>query len=172
MFARIALTSRGATSSPQKSGIRSLGSVSAREYFHVHQSKHDNGFSNRRGFGSSPGTNPPSNNHAEEQLRKQKLQKLLSEYQKSKDRKIFEDQLDFPTAFVMKIIDTNDASFLSDMLSLVATSVKVDPSSIPHSVRTSGPYLSITVKPTFADASQLYSTYDVIGKDHRVKFIL
>ena len=126
-----------------------------------------------RGFGSSAGTQPPTNNHqTDEQRRQQKLQNLLSEYQKSKDRKIFEDQLDFPTAFVMKIIGTNDASFLSDMLSLVASSVNVDPSAVPHSVRTSGPYLSITVKPTFADASQLYSAYDIIGKDRRVKFIL
>lgn len=121
------------------------------------------------GFGRPPLQNSSLN---EESKKQEKLKNLLEEYQQSKNKKIFEDQLVFPTVFVMKIIGTNDATFVQDTLQNISIRINCDPQSIPFSIKDNGKYVSITVKPTFLDASQLYSVYDDIGKDSRVKFIL
>lgn len=125
-------------------------------------------FKESKGFGQ-----PPSIPSIDELANQQRLKTLMGDYKNSK-RKVFEDNLTFPTAFVIKVIGTNEPNFVPDVLATVARCVGCASSEIPHSVKPSdtGNFLSITIKPTFADATQLYATYETVGKDSRVKFVL
>ena len=113
----------------------------------------------------------------EELARQQKLQKEISAFQSDKSRKVFEEKLTFPTLFKMKVIGVNDPSFVSDVIEIIGRCSSIEEekkSSLAYSLKdtANGKYVSVTVTPLFSDASQLYTTYEELGKDPRVKFVI
>lgn len=103
----------------------------------------------------------------------QQLNSLVDEY-KNNDRNVFDDTIQFPAEFLIKIVGVNEPSFLSDMLSTIAKCTGSSPTDIKHSVKetSGGKYVSISATPLFSDSAKLYSTYEEISKDNRVKFMV
>jgi len=105
----------------------------------------------------------------------QRLRSLIEEYKESKERKVFDERLQFPTEFLIKIVGTNDPTFVSDMLNTLATCTNSPVNQLNYLLKNSSGasnYVSISVAPLFQDSTQLYTAYDVISKDSRVKFML
>jgi putative lipoic acid-binding regulatory protein len=108
----------------------------------------------------------------DELAKKQRLRNLKNQYSSTTDKKVFQDVLEFPVEFTLKIIGFNDPTFLADMLEAIGKCITQPPSSIKYSTRPSGAYLSITVTPLFTSSAELYATYEAVGKDTRVKFVI
>lgn len=133
--------------------------------------------------------------------KQQKLQELMSVYQKqgkaaksgisakivgSSDttgvangsgtgKKVFDDTIKFPTEFMMKIVGTNESTFVPDILRAIGECLdKQRMDSIAYSTKETagGKYVSITVKSLFHSSQELYAVYEAIAKDKRVKFTL
>ena len=150
-----------------------------------------------RGFGTT--NNTPTN---EEALKAQKLKDLIASYKKNGQagpidvhkldhvlqgtaaientapigsRRVFDETMKFPTEFMIKIVGQNEPTFVTDMLKIVAEclnqEVKQD---LKYSIKETagGKYVSVSVKPLFHSADELYATYEALGKDTRVKFTL
>eukprot|EP01031_Cornospumella_fuschlensis_P042903 gene42903-52422_t len=121
------------------------------------------------------GFGPPNKSFSlpsiDELAKQQQLRVRLQQYRDSStQRTVFDDTVKFPTEFTLKVIGTNDDTFLSDVLNVVGECADKPVSSIRHSIKetSSGAYLSVTVTCVFTSASQLYKTYEVVGKDKRV----
>ena len=89
-------------------------------------------------------------------------------------KSVFEDHVEFPSEFMIKIIGLNEPTFVIDILNSVATIVNVAPEKIAFTTKETagGKYLSISIKPYFKDASEVYAAYDIVSKDTRVKFVI
>ncbi|RYH28566.1 DUF493 domain-containing protein [archaeon] len=143
--------------------------ASSAVFMHQYQKPKSNG----TGFGSpNRAISLPS---IDELAKQQQLRVQLQQYRDSStQRTVFDDTVKFPTEFTLKVIGTNDLTFLPDVLRIVGECVDKPASSIRHSVKeaSSGSYLSITLTCVFKSASQLYNTYEIVGKDKRVKYVL
>jgi putative lipoic acid-binding regulatory protein len=87
----------------------------------------------------------------------------------------FEDLIkEFPSPFTIKVIGKKDATLAIDIVNSVAATIRVIPEEIQVSTRDAkgGNWLSISITPTFRNAAEIYSVYEVIGKDQRVKFVI
>jgi putative lipoic acid-binding regulatory protein len=69
-----------------------------------------------------------------------------------------------------KIVGANEGLFVQEMVALVAESCGTVPKSIAHTVRTTGKWTSLTVYAPVQSAEMLYSLYEIIDKDPRVRF--
>lgn len=105
-----------------------------------------------------------------------KLANALKDYKDGDENKksVFEDHVTFPTEFMIKIIGMNEPTFIIDILNSVATVVNQAPEKIAFTTKetSGGKYLSISIKPFFKDADEVYAAYDVVSKDKRVKFVI
>mmetsp|Transcript_16361 Transcript_16361/g.27654 ORF Transcript_16361/g.27654 Transcript_16361/m.27654 type:complete len:186 (-) Transcript_16361:3085-3642(-) len=127
------------------------------------------------GFGSKIPNDGVTGMPSIDQLAKQhQLNTLMGEYGESKEKKVFEDKLDYPTYFLFKIVGVNDPDFVNDIVATVTDCVGVQPRPLAYSLKETagGKYTSITIKPFFEDSKQLYAVYDAVSKDERVKFML
>jgi putative lipoic acid-binding regulatory protein len=95
-------------------------------------------------------------------------------YNKETGKKVFDDTIQFPTEFTLKVIGPNDAKFVDDIVNVAATTLSVSKETIKTATKETmgGKYVSVTLVPYFNSAEELYRCYDVISKDKRVKFCL
>ena len=95
-------------------------------------------------------------------------------YNKETGKKVFDDTIQFPTEFTLKVIGPNDAKFVDDIVNMAATTLSVSKETIKTATKETmgGKYVSVTLVPYFNSAEELYRCYDVISKDKRVKFCL
>jgi putative lipoic acid-binding regulatory protein len=105
-----------------------------------------------------------------------KLANALKDYKDGDENKksVFEDHVTFPTEFMIKVIGMNEPTFIIDILNSVATVVNQAPEKIAFTTKETagGKYLSISIKPFFKDADEVYAAYDAVSKDKRVKFVI
>jgi putative lipoic acid-binding regulatory protein len=87
-------------------------------------------------------------------------------------KKTLDATLKFPCEFILKIIGQNDATFVDDIITLLATRINQDPKDLKYTTTTKGKYLSISVSPVFKNSSEVESAYEVLKEDTRVKFVL
>lgn len=110
-------------------------------------------------------------------------------------RRVFEALVEYPSVFKMKIVgsdgdDTivndqqeqqnqqqqqdgksnNKLLFAPSIIKVVAESCGVDVSAIQHTIRKNGKWISVTVHAPVQNADMLYSLYENVDKDPRVKF--
>ena len=87
--------------------------------------------------------------------------------------RVFEALIDYPNIFKMKIVgrDPDEPDkFTPDIVNTVATSCGVDISMVKYTEKTKGKWISVTVHAPVRDADMLYSLYESVDKDPRVKF--
>jgi len=95
---------------------------------------------------------------------------LYADEQTGKKSRVFEALVDYPSIFKMKIIGRNESTFSSEMVQIVAESCQVDVEKVDFSERVNGKWLSVTVHAPVESAEMLYSLYENVDKDPRVKF--
>ena len=87
--------------------------------------------------------------------------------------RVFEALIDYPNIFKMKVVgrDPDEPDkFTPDIVNTVATSCGVDISMVKYTEKTKGKWISVTVHAPVRDADMLYSLYENVDKDPRVKF--
>lgn len=90
-------------------------------------------------------------------------------------KKVFDDTIKFPTEFMIKVVGTNEPTFVSDIIRTIGGCLdKQRMNSITYSTKETagGKYVSVTVTPLFLTSQELYATYEAIAQDKRVKFTL
>lgn len=95
---------------------------------------------------------------------------LYADEQTGERKRVFEALIDYPSEFRMKIIGENQSTFESEMVQIVADSCMVSAENIKHTSRANGKWLSLTVHAPVQSAEMLYTLYENIDKDPRVKF--
>lgn len=70
----------------------------------------------------------------------------------------------------MKIVGANEGTFVQDMVQVVADSCEKDVSDIEYSTKVMGKWTSVTVAAPVENAEMLYTLYENVDKDPRVKF--
>lgn len=86
--------------------------------------------------------------------------------------RVFEALVDYPCKFTMKIVGAIEGNFVQEMVEIVAASCRVTTEDVPHSVRQQGKWVSVTVRAPVESAEMLYSLYENVDKDPRVKVSL
>jgi len=88
-----------------------------------------------------------------------------------KKSRVFEALVTYPCEFALKIVGANEGNFATEMVQLVADSCGVeDGGSIRSSERLNGKWVSVTVYAPVENAEMLYTLYENIDRDPRVKF--
>jgi len=95
---------------------------------------------------------------------------LYTDTQTGEKSRVFEALVDYPSIFTMKIVGANEGTFISDVVALVAEACETDVSRIKHSTKVMGKWVSVTVKAPVQSAEMLYSLYEKVDLDSRVKF--
>jgi len=96
---------------------------------------------------------------------------LYTDEQTGEKSRVFEALVEYPCLFTMKIVGANDGAFVTDMVSIVATTCEVEIiEDIDHTVKVNGKWTSVTVQAPVKSASMLYELYENIDRDPRVKF--
>lgn len=87
-------------------------------------------------------------------------------------KRVFEALVEYPSIFKMKIVGQDDEqeSFAPEIVEIVAKSCGVEESMVKHSTRKNGKWTSITVHAPVKSADMLYSLYENVDKNPRVKF--
>ena len=84
--------------------------------------------------------------------------------------RVFEALVEYPSIFNLKIIGENESNFAEEMVQIVADSCSVSVDKVKYSERIKGKWLSVTVSAPVESAEMLYSLYENVDKDPRVKF--
>jgi putative lipoic acid-binding regulatory protein len=84
--------------------------------------------------------------------------------------RVFEALVDYPCVFTMKIVGANDGSFVEDILAVVADATESEIVDISHSTKAIGKWTSITVQAAVQSSEMLYTLYEKVDLDPRVKF--
>lgn len=95
---------------------------------------------------------------------------LYADEETGEKKRVFEALVEYPCDFTMKVIGVNEGAFVSEIVAVVAESCNVDVSSVKFSERKKGKYTSVTVKAPVDSAEMVYSIYENIDRDPRVKF--
>ena len=95
---------------------------------------------------------------------------LYTDTRTGEKSRVFEALVDYPSIFTMKIVGANEGSFVVDIVALVAEACDTDVSEIKHSTKAMGKWVSVTVKAPVENAEMLYSLYEKVDLDPRVKF--
>mmetsp|Transcript_2262 Transcript_2262/g.4532 ORF Transcript_2262/g.4532 Transcript_2262/m.4532 type:complete len:233 (-) Transcript_2262:85-783(-) len=115
------------------------------------------------------GIGPPVNDPTKPEYDDQGFTMYTNEVTGEKSR-VFEALVDYPCKFTMKIVGANEGNFVEEMVAVVAESCEVEITEVSHSVRLQGKWSSVTVKAPVKSAEMLYSLYENVDKDPRVKF--
>jgi len=84
--------------------------------------------------------------------------------------RVFEALVDYPSIFTMKIVGANEGAFVADIVALVAEACETEVTEVKHSTKVIGKWVSVTVKAPVESADMLYSLYEKVDLDPRVKF--
>ncbi|KAG7349520.1 DUF493 domain containing protein [Nitzschia inconspicua] len=84
--------------------------------------------------------------------------------------RVFEALVDYPCVFTMKIVGANEGTFVADMLAVVADATESELSDISHSTKFMGKWTSLTVQAPVQSSEMLYTLYEKVDLDPRVKF--
>ena len=95
---------------------------------------------------------------------------LYADEQTGEKSRVFEALVEYPSIFKLKIIGLNQSSFRQEMVQIVAESCLVEAETIQYTERVSGKWLSVTVHAPVQNAEMLYTLYENVDKDPRVKF--
>lgn len=93
------------------------------------------------------------------------------QFGEDREKKFDFNDLEFPCEFTLKVIGVDDESFKDDMLSL-CKKVTSQKEAVKHAIKLKGRYLSLTVTPMFTDGEQIYTLYERLHSDARVRFVL
>ena len=87
-------------------------------------------------------------------------------------KRVFEALVEYPSVFKMKIVGQDDEkeSFAPEIVEIVAKSCGVEESMVKHTMRKNGKWTSVTVHAPVKSADMLYSLYENVDKNPRVKF--
>jgi putative lipoic acid-binding regulatory protein len=100
---------------------------------------------------------------------------LAEDASPSAGKSVFADTVTFPTHFMIKIVGLNEPDFAADMVSTVLAGLGpqgTSPISPSTKETAGGKYVSVSIKPFFQSADELYAVYDRVKLDKRVKFML
>jgi putative lipoic acid-binding regulatory protein len=141
-----------------------------------------NGVPTATGFGKPPASkeaskpyvaigpqDPPVNNPSKPEFDDQGYT-LYTDKETGKKARVFEALVDYPCDFTMKIVGRNEGTFVEEIVAVVAEACESQPENIPHSVRAVGKWTSITVHAPVKSSEMLYSLYEKVDLDPRVKF--
>ena len=95
---------------------------------------------------------------------------LYTDKQTGEKARVFEALVEYPCTFKMKIIGANEGSFVPEMVALVAEACESEPDKVPHTTRAMGKWISVTVQAPVKSSEMLYSLYEKVDQDPRVKF--
>jgi putative lipoic acid-binding regulatory protein len=122
-----------------------------------------------------PSTNPllnnnePINDPSRPQVDDQGYTLYTDEETGEKSR-VFEALVDYPCIFTMKIVGANEGTFVQDMVAIVAEACETKVHEISHSTKAMGKWTSVTVEAPVESSEMLYSLYEKVDLDPRVKF--
>lgn len=141
-----------------------------------------------RGFSTPPtstnGAGDPSLvGQSSGKSKQQQLGELLDTYQVSpltdetataSPKKVFQDTIAFPTHFMIKVVAENVPGFADDIVGTVLSCLGPQTTKVAHTTKetSGGKYVSVSIKPYFQSAEELYAVYDRVKQDKRVKFML
>lgn len=95
---------------------------------------------------------------------------LYADEKTGKKSRVFEALVDYPCEFTIKIVGVNEGLFVQEMIAVVAEACEAEVQSISHSFRAMGKWTSLTVKAPVKSAEMLYTLYEKVDLDPRVKF--
>ena len=95
---------------------------------------------------------------------------LYADEETGEKRRVFEALVEYPCRFTMKIVGANEGAFAAEMVQVVAESCEVEVEDVENSVKVNGKWTSVTVQAPVKSAEMLYSLYEAIDRDPRVKF--
>ena len=95
---------------------------------------------------------------------------LYTDSETGQKSRVFEALIEYPTIFTMKIVGANEGSFVEDIVAVVAEACESTPDKVSHSVRAMGKWTSVTVQAPVKSSEMLYSLYEKVDRDPRVKF--
>lgn len=95
---------------------------------------------------------------------------LYADEETGEKKRVFEALVEYPSIFTMKIVGAAEGTFVEDMVQVVADSCDKDVADIAYSTKNMGKWVSVTVEAPVANAEMLYSLYENVDRDPRVKF--
>lgn len=97
---------------------------------------------------------------------------LYADERTGKKSRVFEALVEYPCDFTLKIVGANEGQFVTDIVQLVAESCEVSIEALhgKWTTRLNGKWTSVTVQAPVQSADMLYSLYQTIDRDPRVKF--
>lgn len=95
---------------------------------------------------------------------------LYANEETGEKQRVFEALIEYPCEFKMKIIGRNEGTFVLEMVQIVADSCNVESDVVKFTERLNGKWISITVFAPVENAEMLYTLYENVDKDPRVKF--
>mmetsp|Transcript_10790 Transcript_10790/g.30324 ORF Transcript_10790/g.30324 Transcript_10790/m.30324 type:complete len:291 (+) Transcript_10790:119-991(+) len=95
---------------------------------------------------------------------------LYADEETGEKKRVFEALVEYPCRFTMKIVGANEGAFAAEMVQVVAESCEVEVEDVENSVKVNGKWTSVTVQAPVKSAEMLYSLYEAIDRDPRVKF--
>ena len=95
---------------------------------------------------------------------------LYTDTQTGEKSRVFEALVDYPSIFTMKIVGANEGTFVPEIVALVAEACETEISNVNHTTKVMGKWVSVTVKAPVQSAEMLYSLYEKVDLDPRVKF--
>jgi putative lipoic acid-binding regulatory protein len=95
---------------------------------------------------------------------------LYTDEETGEKSRVFEALVDYPCVFTMKIVGVNEGTFVQDILDVVADATESNVSDISHSTKALGKWTSVTVKAPVQSSEMLYTLYEKVDLDPRVKF--
>ncbi len=78
--------------------------------------------------------------------------------------------IDYPCEFKLKIIGLNEGTFTEEMVQVVADCCNVQSDNVKFTERQNGKWTSVTVFAPVENAEMLYTLYENVDRDPRVKF--
>jgi putative lipoic acid-binding regulatory protein len=126
-------------------------------------------------FSSKPyvGIGPPSLNDVTKPEYDDQGYTLYADEKTGTKARVFEALVEYPCLFTLKIVGANEDNFVKDVLTIVATTCRMEESSytsLDHSIKYNGKWASITVQAPVESAQMLYQLYEDVDRDPRVKF--
>mmetsp|Transcript_1009 Transcript_1009/g.1841 ORF Transcript_1009/g.1841 Transcript_1009/m.1841 type:complete len:164 (+) Transcript_1009:117-608(+) len=80
--------------------------------------------------------------------------------------RVFEKLVEYPSVFTIKVVGENTPTFTPDMIDLVNEHADVK----TKATKINGKWVSVTLGVLVESAEQLYTIYEAVDKDPRVKF--
>jgi putative lipoic acid-binding regulatory protein len=96
---------------------------------------------------------------------------LYTDSATGKKSRVFEALVEYPCTFTLKIVGANEGDFVKDMVAVVAEACDTTVEYISHTTKQVGPkWTSVTVLAPVENSEMLYTLYEKVDLDPRVKF--